>query len=149
MMAPAAHLVNAQSRDTKSGMPLTNRRSQIDPPKHAQVEHGRLEATLVDEPDIRNGCGHKCFHRSHTEPLDRAGGSEAAERLGLGSPKARDHKAYRGCNVYRPFPELDGQGVADEAGDRDGCNAGALEAQRELLQGNAELCGQWCQGRCE
>lgn len=103
----------------------------------------------MHEPNISDGGRDEGFHRSHGEALDRPCGGEGPERLGLGSPETRDHEQDRRDDVYRPLPDLDSQGIADQTGYGDGDDAGALEAEGELLQGLVELLSEGREGGCE
>lgn len=103
----------------------------------------------MHEPNVGDGRRHERLHRSHGEALNRSRRGEGTERLGLGSPETGDHEQDRCDDIYRPLADFDGQGIADQTRDGDGYDTRALETEGELLQGDFELLGEWCEGCCE
>lgn len=92
----------------------------------------------MDEPDVGDGGGHQRLHGRHAEALNCSSHSERAERLRCGGPEARHHEPNGRCEVDGSLSDLDGEGVAKETGDGNGCDTGTLQAQGECLQWDSE-----------
>ncbi len=103
----------------------------------------------MHEPDVGNGSRHQSFHGRHTESLDRTSRSERTKALGGSGPEAAN-KETDGCDdVDGPLADFDGEGIADEAADGDGGDAGALEAEGEALERDVEFFGEGDDSRGE
>lgn len=103
----------------------------------------------MNVPYISNGGRDEGLHGGHAESLDGARRRQRAEGLGLGGPEARHHQADRRGEVDGSLADLDGERIAQKAGDGDGDDAGALQADGELRERHAKLCRQGGEGGCQ